>query len=200
MKPNSVTKLLQEYSEGDEHALEELLPQVYRELRRLAGSYMKREKSNHTLQPTALVHEAFIKLVDQREVQWQSKAHFFAMAASIMRRILLDHARAKKTAKRGGGSPANLEFDDGIHLNEENGPDLLALDEALTRLSAQNEMQGRIVELRYFGGLSIEETANALEISPATVKRHWTLAKSWLQKELSAESTEDSERGERHGG
>lgn len=184
-----VTQLLFRYGRGEPQALEKLLPLVYQELRQLAKSYMRRENSAHTLQPTALVHEAFFKLIDQKETDWQNRAHFFGVAAQLMRRILIDHARSRQAAKRGGAGP-KLSFDEAIHWEaaEEGAPDLLALDLALQRLANLDERQSKVVELRYFGGLSIEEVAEVLKTSPATVKRDWTLAKAWLQRELSADA------------
>lgn len=179
-----VTRILLKYSEGDAKALEELLPRVYQELRKLAMSYMRRENSNHTLQPTALVHEAYFKLIDQKEVKWQNRAHFFGVAAQVMRRILIDHARARLAEKRGGDA-TKVVFEEAFHQGTTgDAPDLLALDEALEKLAAIDERQAKVVELRYFGGLNIEETAEALGTSPATVKRDWTLAKAWLFREL----------------
>ncbi len=185
----NITQLLFRYGKGEPQALEKLLPIVYQELRRLAKNYMRRESSGHTLQPTALVHEAFFKLVDQNEVQWQNRAHFFGVAAQLMRRILIDHARSRKAVKR-GGTQAKVAFDEAVHWEaaEEGAPDLLALDEALEKLAALDERQSKVVELRYFGGLSIEEVAEALHTSPATVKRDWTLAKAWLQRELTGDA------------
>ena len=181
--PN-LTQLLISYGEGNREALEALLPEVYQELRRLAQSYMRKEGSGHTLQATALVHEAFFKLIDQKSVQWQNRAQFFGVAAQLMRRILIDHARVRKAQKR-GGSQAKIAFDEAVHWSEsEEGPDLVALDEALERLAAIDPRQAKTVELRYFGGLSIEEAAHVLGTSPATVKRDWTLAKAWLYREL----------------
>lgn len=187
--PN-LTQLLISYSEGNREALEELLPQVYQELRRLAQSYMRRESSGHTLQATALVHEAFFRLVDQKSMQWQNRAQFFGIAAQLMRRILIDHARNRHAAKR-GGSQAKIAFDEAVHWSDgDEGPDLLALDVALEKLAAIDARQAKVVELRYFGGLSIEETAHVLGTSPATVKRDWTLAKVWLYRELGTEAEE----------
>lgn len=170
--------------------MEQLLPAVYKELRRLAESYMRREYPGHTLQPTALVHEAYFKLIDQNSVKWQNRAHFFGVAAQLMRRILIDHARAKQAAKR-GGSQAKVSFDEGLHWAEtdEQSADLLALDAAMEKLAKIDERQAKVVELRYFGGLSVEETAEALQTSPATVKRDWAVAKAWLYRELSSEPT-----------
>jgi RNA polymerase sigma factor (TIGR02999 family) len=181
---SEVTRLLNDWGNGRRDALDRLLPQIYAELRRLAGSYLRRERPDHTLQPTALVHEAFIKLVDQRAVRWQNRAHFFGIAAQAMRRILVDHARAHAADKRGGGERA-VSFDEAMVAIGAPDIDLLALDEVLTRLATFDPQQSRIVELRFFGGLTIEETAEVLGVSPATVGRDWTLAKAWLYAELS---------------
>ncbi len=164
-------------------ALDQLVPQVYAELRRLASSYLRRERPNHTLQATALVHEAFLKLVDQRAVRWQNRAHFFGIAAQAMRRILVDHARAHAAGKRGSGE-RHLSLDETLIVTGAPDFDLLALDEVLTRLAALDPQQSRVVELRFFGGLTMEETAEVMDISPATVGREWTLAKAWLYAEL----------------
>ena len=178
-----VTQLLQQWSNGRSDARDELFPVIYAELRRLAASYMRRERVDHTLQPTALVHEAFLKLVDQRAVQWQSRAHFFGIAAQAMRRILVDHARAHAADKRGAGeSPVSL--DEARMIGVAPNVDLIALDEALTRLAAIDPQQSRLVEARFFGGLTIAEAAELLQISPATVGREWTVAKAWLYAEL----------------
>jgi RNA polymerase sigma-70 factor, ECF subfamily len=180
----NLTQLLINYGHGDRKALDEILPKVYSELKRLAAGYLRKEFSNHTLQPTALVHEAYLKLIDQKSVQWQNRAHFFGVAAQLMRRLLIDHARSRKASKRGGTTP-KISFDEGLHwVEKDKSPDLLVLDDALTRLSTLDARQARTVELRYFGGLSIEETAEVLNTSPATVKRDWTLAKAWLYREL----------------
>jgi RNA polymerase sigma-70 factor, ECF subfamily len=178
-----VTQLLVRYSNGDGSALEDLLVQVYDELHKLAQSYMRRENPAHTLQPTALVHEAYFKLVDQKSVEWKNRSHFFGVAAQLMRRILIDHARQRLASKR-GGSRARITFEDALH-GENDTPDLICLDDALKKLAELDERQAKIVELRYFGGLSIEETAEVLHTSPATVKRDWTLARTWLYRELS---------------
>jgi len=182
--PENVTELLQQWQDGDQEALDRLLPLVYDELRRQAHRYLRRERANHTLQTTALINEAYLKLVDQRAVQWQNRAHFFGIAAQAMRRILVDYARTKNREKRGGAIP-DLPLDE-VLLVAATGQsiDLLALDEALTRLALIDEQQARVVELKYFSGLSIEETAEALGISPATVKRDWQMAKAWLRHEL----------------
>ena len=180
---SEVTALLQLWSDGRREALDRLLPQIYAELRRLASSYLRRERPDHTLQPTALVHEAFIKLIDQRAVRWQNRAHFFGIAAQAMRRILVDHARAHAAGKRGDGA-RRIPLEDVLILTEMPNADLLALDEVLTRLAVLDPQQSRVVELRFFGGLTMEETAEVLHISPATVGREWTLARAWLYAEL----------------
>ena len=180
---SEVTQLLQQWSDGRQDALDRLLPQIYAQLRRLAASYLRRERRDHTLQATALIHEAFVKLIDQRAVRWQSRAHFFGIAAQAMRRILVDHARAHQAAKRGDGErPVSL--DDVAVIGAMPDVELLALHEVLTRLEALDPRQSRLVELRFFGGLTLEETAEVLQISPATVGREWTLAKAWLYAEL----------------
>jgi len=180
---SEVTRLLQQWTEGRQDALDQLVPQVYAELRRLASSYLRRERPNHTLQATALVHEAFLKLIDQRAVRWQNRAHFFGIAAQAMRRILVDHARAHAAGKRGAGDrPVSL--DETLVVTGAPDFDLLALDEVLTRLATIDPQQSRVVELRFFGGLTLEETAEVMQISPATVGREWTLAKAWLYAEL----------------
>ena len=185
---DEITQLLVAWSHGEESALEALTPIVYGELRRLAQSYMRRERAEHTLQSTAIVHEAFIRLIDQN-VEWQSRAHFFAIAARMMRRILVDHARAKSRSKRGAGM-THVEIDDQVMQSPARSVDLMALDEALEHLAKIDPQRGRIVELKYFGGLSNEESANVLGISTATVQRQWSGAKAWLYRELSSrEST-----------
>jgi RNA polymerase sigma factor (TIGR02999 family) len=183
-----ITQLLVAWSHGEETALETLTPIIYGELRRLARSYMRQERADHTLQSTAVVHEAFIRLIDQN-VEWKSRAHFFAIAANMMRRILVDHARAKLTSKRGAGMP-RVGLDEQVMEAQERSVDLVALDEALAHLARIDPQRSRIVELRYFGGLSNEESANVLGISTATVQRQWSGAKAWLYRELSSrEST-----------
>jgi RNA polymerase sigma factor (TIGR02999 family) len=180
---SEVTQLLQQWSDGRQDALDRLLPEIYAELRRLASSYLWHERRDHTLQATALVHEAFIKLVDQRAVRWQNRAHFFGIAAQAMRRILVDHARAHSSAKRGDGErPVSL--DEVVVSGAMPDEEILALHEVLTRLETIDPQQSRVVELRFFGGLTMEETAEVLHISPATVGREWTLAKAWLYAEL----------------
>jgi RNA polymerase sigma factor (TIGR02999 family) len=180
----NVTQLLVRYQAGDRDALGRLFPVVYDELRRIAAGYMKRENPGHTLQATALVNEAYFRLVDQKSVEWQNRAHFFGVAAQIMRRILCDHARARRADKRGGNAP-RLALDEALGLAGAGGtPDLADLDEALQKLAALSERQAKVVEMRFFAGLSVEEAAEALGSSPATVKRDWTFAKAWLAKEL----------------
>lgn len=205
MPDQPVTQLLAKWRSGNEAALGELTGLVYQELRSLAQRHLRRERPNHTLQRTALVHEAFVKLVNQQSVDWQSRAHFFALASNLMRRILVDHARARLASKRGGGAaavsldeimaPLDAEDASGTarassipepqHIDGETDSDVAAIDEALTKLASMDARQARVVEMRYFGGLTIEETAQALEISDATVKREWTLARAWLKRELS---------------
>lgn len=182
--PPEITEILRAWNDGRREALDEIVPLVYDELRRQARRYLRRERGNHTLQTTALVNEAYLKLIDQRNVAWQNRAHFFGIAASLMRRILVDYARTKHRRKRGGAAE-DLPLDEAILIKAENGDlDLLALDEALDRLAEIDAQQARIVELRYFSGLSIEETAEVLAISIATVKRNWNMARAWLHHEL----------------
>ena len=180
---SDVTRLLQQWSSGEKQALDLLMPEIHRELRKLAASYLRKERADHTLQPTALVNEAFLKLVDQRAVQWQNRAHFFGIAAQAMRRILVDHARAHAAGKRGDGI-RKVPLDDAMNVSRVEDVDLLALDEALTRLAAIDPQQSRVVELRFFGGLTLEETAEVMRISPATVGREWRMAKAWLFAEI----------------
>jgi RNA polymerase sigma factor (TIGR02999 family) len=189
MKPQKpeVTELLKESARGDRAALDELLPLVYGELRRIADRYLRRERADHTLQPTALVHEAYLRLVDQREVQWQNRAHFFGVAAQMMRRILVDHARAQQTAKRGSGG-LKVSLDDVLEISDEQMDSMIALDDALQALEKLDPQKSRIVEMRFFGGLSIEETAEALGLGTATVIRQWRMAKAFLYKEVSREN------------
>jgi RNA polymerase sigma-70 factor, ECF subfamily len=166
-------------------SVDSLLPLVYQELRRLAAGYLRRERAGQTLQPTALVHEAYLRLLKDRPDRWQNRAHFCAIAAHSMRQILIERARARGAAKR-GGPRARVTLDEGLIAGEDRSIDLLALDEALERLAAMDPEQARLVELRFFGGLTVEETAEAMDISPATVKRHWTVARAWLTRELGA--------------
>jgi RNA polymerase sigma factor (TIGR02999 family) len=181
--PQDITALLGKWQGGDQNALSALTPLVYNELRRLAQSYLKRERANHTLQGTALVHEAYLRLVDQRQVQWRNRNHFFALSAELIRRILVDHARAKMAGKR-GGDQVRLSLEEGMEPAAEGDIDLIALDDALQLLASKDPQQSRIVELRYFAGLKIEETAEVLNISPATVKRDWAMARAFLKREM----------------
>jgi RNA polymerase sigma factor (TIGR02999 family) len=178
-----ITGLLRDWRNGDKAAMDRLLPVVYDELRRLAASFFRQERPNHTLQPTALVHEAYLHLVDQNRGGWENRAHFFGAAAQLMRHILVDHARSHNAAKRGGGE-IRVSLADDVAITEQRELDLIALDAALDELAALDEHQARIVEMRYFGGLSIEETAAVLEVSPATVKREWSTAKAWLYHQM----------------
>jgi RNA polymerase sigma factor (TIGR02999 family) len=190
--PPTVTQLLVSWGKGDKDALDELVPVVYGELRRQARRYLRREKVGHTLQTTALIHEAYLRLVDQKNVQWQNRAHFFGIAAQLMRRILVDHARGKKRDKR-GGSGVRVSLGEATAVSKGQDLDVVALDEALNRLSKIDEQQGRIVELRFFSGLTVEETAEVLNISTATVKRDWSMARAWLHREISGVVVEDEQ-------
>jgi RNA polymerase sigma-70 factor (ECF subfamily) len=182
---SAVTVLLKRWSAGDAGALDALLPAVQHELRRLARSYMRRERDGHTLQPTALVNEAYLRLVDQRDVRWASRGHFFAIAAQAMRRVLVDHARGHVAAKRGGAGAERVTLSGVAAVSPEQPEiDVLWLHEALERLAQLDERQARVVELRYFAGMSVEEVADVLEISPATVKREWSTARLWLAHAL----------------
>jgi RNA polymerase sigma-70 factor, ECF subfamily len=178
-----VTVLLAKLTQGNEEAAGKLIPLVYSEMRRLAGAYMRRERSDHTLQPTALVNEAYLKLVEQRGVDWQSRSHFFGIAAQVMRRILVDHARGHLRDKRGGGQKP-VPIDQALVFAPEQSEEILKLNEALDRLTKLDERQGKIVELRFFGGLTVEQTAELMGISPKTVKRDWSMAKAWLHGEM----------------
>lgn len=176
--------MLREWSDGNQEALNNLLPLVYAELHRQAASFLRKERAGHTLQTTALINEAYLKLIDRREVNWENRTHFFAVAAQAMRRILVDHARTKYREKRGGDN-IKLSLEDAtLVAGKESDVDLIALDEALTKLAKFDEQQARVVELRYFSGLSLEETAEALHISRATVARDWEAARAWLHREL----------------
>jgi len=182
--PKDISLLLRQWSEGNRAAMEELLPLVYDELHRQAECYLRRERVGHTLQPTALIHEAYLRLIDQRDVRWQSRTHFFAIAAKMMRRVLIDYARAKHRDKRGGDA-VRLTLDPAILVaTDKDSVDLIALDQALQRLAEFDEQQARVVQLRYFGGLSLEETAEVLHISRATTARDRDVAKAWLRREL----------------
>lgn len=180
---SDITMLLSKLTRGNKDAGEKLMPLVYDELRRLARRYMRKERQDHTLQATALVHEAYLKLVRQRAVDWQSRSHFFGIAAQLMRRILVDHARNHLREKRGGIKEI-LPLDEALVFSPERSEELMKLDEALDRLSKLDARQSRIVELRYFGGMSVEETSEVLGVSPKTVKRDWSVAKAWLHGEL----------------
>jgi RNA polymerase sigma factor (TIGR02999 family) len=179
-----ITQLLVKWGDGDQQALVELMPMVYGELHRLARNYLRHERRNHTLQPTALVHEAYLRMVDQQRAAWNNRAQFFGIAAQMMRRILVDHARLHQAAKRGDGN-YKLSLDQADQVVNQQAVDVIALDEALHRLSDFSPQQAQIVELRYFGGLTIEETGGLLGISHATVEREWSVARAWLRRELS---------------
>jgi RNA polymerase sigma factor (TIGR02999 family) len=183
-----VSKLLLNWGQGDQGAREALIPLVYDELRRLARRYLRRERPDHTLQSAALVNEAYLRLIRQEHPQWQNRAHFFGVAAQLMRHILVDHARNRAAAKRGAGAP-RLTLDPDVALPQERDVDLIALDDALNELAALDPQQSRLVELRFFGGLSIEETSVVLGVSPATVKREWATARAWLQREMRDKET-----------
>ena len=178
-----VTELLVDWSKGDQEALNKLIPLVYDELHKLASRYLRRERPDHTLQTTALVHEAYLKLVDQRDANWQNRVQFFAVAAQLMRRILVDYARRHRASKR-GGSYYKVTLDEALVSSGEKDGEVLALDEVLDRLAVIDPRQSRVAELRIFGGLTLEETAQALDISPRTVRREWSMAKAWLRKEI----------------
>jgi RNA polymerase sigma factor (TIGR02999 family) len=177
------SQLLQLTKDGDERALEDLFPMVIDELRKIAHAHMRKESAGHTLQTTALINEAYVKLVKQKDFEWNDRTHFFAVASKVMRHILLDYARTRSRSKRGGGA-VHVEFDEAIEVSDEKSAELIALDDALNRLAAIDELKARIVEMRHFGGMSVEETAKALDIAPITVMRHWNLAKAWLRREV----------------
>jgi RNA polymerase sigma factor (TIGR02999 family) len=179
-----ITQFLNELRSGDQESLNELLPLVYDELRRLARSHLSRERSDHTLQPTALVHEAYLRLIGQAEIEWQNRAHFFGIAARLMRQILIEYARMKNRKKRGGEFKTQIALDDAVSFNDQKELDVIAVDEALKKLENLDERQARIVEMKFFGGLKIEEIAEVVNISPATVKREWSSAKLFLYKLL----------------
>jgi len=180
----NVTQLLVKWGDGDSAALEKLMPLVYSELRRLARNYLRRERQNHTLQPTALVNEAYLKLIDQKNARWQNRAQFYGVAAQMMRRILVDHARQRQAAKRGGSDQHQISITAAGQFGEKPDLDLLALHEALKELKTFDPQQERIVELKFFGGLSIEETAEVINIGHATVERDWKMARAWLRRKL----------------
>jgi RNA polymerase sigma factor (TIGR02999 family) len=187
---SGVTKLLRAWEGGDQQALGRLTPLVYNELRRIARRYMARERPGHTLQATALVNEAYLRLVDAKEVGWRDRAHFFAISARTMRRILIESARARRFQKRGGGQE-RVTLEDSLAIQGRPGPDLVALDDALNALAAMDPRRSQVVELRFFGGLSVEETAEVLKVSPETVHRDWKLARAWLLRELSEEKRDE---------
>lgn len=178
--PSDITQLLIQMTDGNTEAVNQILPMIYSELRKLASSYLRRERSNHTLQPTALVNEAYLKLIDQKKVKWQNRAHFFGIAAQVMRRILLDHARKHTAEKRGGAAEVLPIEEEILVVSQEKSAELIALDEALENLAKMDEQKAKIVELRYFGGLSIEETAEVMGVSVPTINRQWKMAKAWL--------------------
>ncbi|MCU1257485.1 MAG: polymerase, sigma-24 subunit, subfamily [Bryobacterales bacterium] len=178
-----IARLLQDWSQGDRNALDSLMPEVHAELHRLARSYISRERRGHTLQPTALINEAYLKLVGEQGMQWRSRSHFVAVAAQLMRFILVDHCRKKGYAKRGGGA-LRVTFNENLNIAVDRGAELIQLDEKLKELEAQDPRKSRIAELRFFGGLSVEETADALSVSVATVMRDWRITRAWLQREL----------------
>lgn len=178
-----ITQLLVEASNGEQAALDALLPLVYQELRRLAEHYLRQERADHTLQATALVHEAYLRLVDQTSISWQNRAHFFSVAAQVMRHVLVDHARSRNTEKRSGGL-TKLSLEEAVNFFDEHDVNLVALDEALKELAQMDAQQSRIVELRFFGGLTIEEIAEVLKITPGAVRYDWRIAKAWLHRAL----------------
>lgn len=184
---HDVTQLLKQWAAGDEQALEKLTPLVYRQLHRVAQRYMASERVGHTLQATALVHEVYIRLVDRQHTDWQDRAHFFAVSAQLMRRILIDFARSRHYEKRGGGATA-LELDEALTICRESDPSLLALDDALKSLAAVDVRKSKVVELKFFGGLSVDETAAVLRVSAETVVRDWRLSKAWLLREMNREN------------
>jgi RNA polymerase sigma-70 factor (ECF subfamily) len=184
---HEVTELLIDWSNGDHSALDRLIPLIDQELRRIAHHYMRRENRGHTLQTTAVVNEAFLKLIDQKSVHWKNRAHFFALSAQLMRRILVDHARRRNYAKRGGGAQ-RVTFDEALIISTKPRSDLVALDEALQQLTAIDLRKGKVVELRFFGGLSVAETAEVLHLSTATVDREWDMARAWLYNSLNNEA------------
>ncbi len=188
---NEVTQLLLAWSQGDRSALEELIPLVYDELHKMARRYMIREQAAHTLQTTALVNEAYLRMVDMRKVQWQNRAHFFAVSAQLMRRILVDFARSRNYQKRGGGK-RKVTLDDALEVSPGQDADLVLLDDALNALAVVDDRKRKVVELRFFGGLTVEETAHVLEVSSDTVMRDWKMAKVWLLREMSGKDRDEA--------
>jgi RNA polymerase sigma factor (TIGR02999 family) len=187
LPPQEVTQLLVDWGNGNQAALDRLMPVVYTEVRQLAHWYMRRERPGHTMQTTALIHEAYLRLVDQNQVRWQHQAHFFGIAARLMRQILIEHARSRTRAKRGGGV-GTISLDEAAIVSQARATELLALDDALERLATIDPRKSQVVELRFFGGLSVEEAAQVLNIAPNTVLRDWRMAKAWLRREISHES------------
>jgi RNA polymerase sigma-70 factor, ECF subfamily len=185
--PGETTRLLSEWRAGDQTAFDRLLPIVYEELRRLASHYMRAERADHLLQTTALVHEAYLRLIDDKDASYETRHHFFAVAAQVMRHVLVDYARARQRAKRGGGAPA-VPLEDVAVISDERAEEVIAVDAALENLMSLDVRKGRIFELRHFGGLSVEEAAQVLQVSPATVARDWRMAKAWLRRAITAES------------
>ncbi len=183
MASADITALLQKWTSGDKSAIDQLTPLIYAELRRLAHRHLRRERGDHTLQSTALVHEAWLRLVDQKQARWQDRAHFFAVSGQMKRRILVDHARAQHREKRGGGAPV-LALDEGVDIPRERSLELIALDDALHDLARLDARQSQVIELRFFAGLSIDETAEALGVSKATANRDWITGRAWLLREL----------------
>jgi len=188
---NEITQLLADWSQGDQAALEQLTPLVYQELHKLAHAYLNRERAGHTLQPTALIHEAYLRLIDQNIEQWQSRTHFYGVAAHLMRQILVEHARNRSAGKRGGGA-VNLALDEALDYSQDQAAELVALDDALIGLAAFDPRKCRVIELRYFGGLSVEETAQVLNVSVPTVVRDQRLAQAWLHRELNQDAESEA--------
>ena len=191
---HEITQLLLKWSGGDASALDQLVPMLYPELRRIARRYMGRENPEHTLQTSALINEAYLRLVNQQSVEWQDRSHFFAVASQVMRRILVDHARRYSYKKRGGGSATRISLDENAAVIEARAAEFVALDDALEELGKIDERKLRIVELRFFGGLTVEETAEVLKISPITVKREWRSARAWLLREMNGDAAPGVER------
>jgi RNA polymerase sigma factor (TIGR02999 family) len=181
LPPSDISRLIEEHKNGNPDAIDAIVPLLYDELRRIAAYYLRAERPNHTLQPTALVNEAYLRLVGREELRWESRAHLIAIAARVMRHVLVDHARSRRTEKR---AVALTEFDDALDVLDERGTDLVALDDALAALEAMDVRQSRVVEMRFFGGLSVEETAEVLGVSTVTIKRDWSTAKLWLKREM----------------
>lgn len=191
MGQNEVTELLLAWSDGDRSALEQLIPLVHKELHRLARRYMVRERAGHTLQTTALVNEAYLRLIDLKRVRWQNRAHFFAVSAQLMRHILVDFARARRYQKRGGGA-RQVSLEQAVEISTDRNPDLVLLDEALSELAGVDPRKSQVVEMRFFGGLTVEETAHVLNVSQDTVMRDWKIAKVWLLRQMSGEKSNDA--------